>query len=78
MITAGLMHSENMKFKMKSREEQAKPEGHENADFAGTSLVTKHFKINLRYHRWSLRIIIYLILSRLGEDLQLNLFSSLK
>jgi hypothetical protein len=51
MITAGLMHSENMKFKMKSREEQAKPEGHENADFAGTSLVTKHFKINLRYHR---------------------------
>ena len=35
MITAGLMHSENMKFKMKSREEQAKPEGHENADFAG-------------------------------------------
>jgi hypothetical protein len=35
MITAGLMHSENMEFKKKSREEQAKPEGHENADLAG-------------------------------------------
>ena len=35
MITAGLMHSENMEFKKKSREEQVKLEGHENADLAG-------------------------------------------
>ena len=35
MITSGLMHSGNMEFKQKPREEQAEPEGHEHADLAG-------------------------------------------
>ena len=34
-ITAALMHSGNMKFKKKQREEQAEPDGTENAEKAG-------------------------------------------
>ena len=34
-VTAALMHSGNMKFKKKQREEQAEPEGTENAEKAG-------------------------------------------
>ena len=35
MVNTGLMHYGSIEFKKKSWEEQAKPEGHENADLAG-------------------------------------------